>query len=443
MQSDAEYAAFVKYCTDFFVADSRLWRKDPQGAHKVVVDRGRQIAVMAVCHDEIGHKGLFATRTTVFERFWWPHMLSDIAWFVRTCHLCQQRQTRQVLIPPVVATPAPIFAKVYIDTLHLPMSQKFKYIVQARCSLTQYPEFRMLRTENAESIGNFVFQDLLCRWGGLSEIVTDNGPAFVKAVEYLAKRYTVNHVRISSYNSRANGLVERMHFVVRQSLFKVANGDASRWSQATHSVFWAERITVRKRMGCSPYFAITGCHPVIPLDVVEATYLQPPPTSILSTTDLIARRAIALQKRPEQVAKLHSRVFAARKEAAICFERIHSRTIKDHGFKKGDLVLMRNTAIEKSLNRKMRPRYLGPLVVVLRNRGGAYVLCELDGSVLHRPIAAFRLIPYLARKTLKIPAELLDVDAHRLRELQETSDVDGDEDELPHLNSDVEDENPE
>jgi hypothetical protein len=32
---------------------------------------------------------------------------------------------------------------------------------------------------------------------------------------------------------------------------------------AAYSVFWAERITVRKRMGCSPYFAATGTHLLI------------------------------------------------------------------------------------------------------------------------------------------------------------------------------------
>jgi hypothetical protein len=57
---------------------------------------------------------------------------------------------------------------------------------------------------------------------------------------------------------------------------------------------------------------------------------------------------------------------------------------------------MRNTQVKKALNRKMHPRYLGPLIVVARNFGGAYVLCELDSAVLHRPITAFRILPYLA-----------------------------------------------
>lgn len=58
---------------------------------------------------------------------------------------------------------------------------------------------------------------------------------------------------------------------------------------------------------------------------------------------------------------------------------------------------MHNTAIEKSLNRKMRPRYLGPLVIISRNRGGAYILAELNGAVFDQPVAQFRVIPYKAQ----------------------------------------------
>ena len=41
--------------------------------------------------------------------------------------------------------------------------------------------------------------------------MTDNGTAYVAALEWLAKRYGIRHIRISAYNSRANGIVERQH----------------------------------------------------------------------------------------------------------------------------------------------------------------------------------------------------------------------------------------
>jgi hypothetical protein len=270
--SDSEYATFLRYCMEFFLDSDILWRKDRQGAHKLVAPQDRRFEIMRSAHDDVGHKGFHATRAMIAQRFWWPHMHPDIVWFVHTCYLCQIRQTRQILIPPTVATPAPLFAKIYVDTMHMTPSGSFKFIVQGRCSLTQYPEFRMLRAETAKTLGDWVFEDIICRWGSLREIVTDNGAAFVKALDYLCKRYQINHIRISGYNSRANGLVERPHFDVRQSLYKAANGDSKRWSLSAHSVFWAERVTVRRRMGCSPYFAATGSHPIIPLDISEATY---------------------------------------------------------------------------------------------------------------------------------------------------------------------------
>ena len=100
---------------------------------------------------------------------------------------------------------------------------------------------------------------------------------------------------------------------------------------------------------------------------------------------------------------------------------------------------MRNTAIEKALNRKMRARYLGPLIVISRNKGGAYIVYELNASVLDRPISAFRVIPYFARTALNIPPldDLIDISEARLAQMKETTtpnpeeDLDDDEDLLP------------
>jgi len=123
---------------------------------------------------------------------------------------------------------------------------------------------------------------------------------------------------------------------------------------------------------------------------------------------------------------------AARVQAAVRFEREHSATIRDFDFRAGDLILVRNTAIEKSLNRKMRARYLGPLVVVSRNKGGAYIICELNGSVFDRPVAAFRVIPYFARTKIAIPdlSDFLDISTERLRDMERAqSNGDDDDDE--------------
>jgi hypothetical protein len=83
----------------------------------------------------------------------------------------------------------------------------------------------MLRAETARTLGDWIYEDILCRWGSLHEIVTDNGPAFLKVMEYLSKRYHLNHIWISGYNLRANGTVECSHFDVCPSLFKVINSD--------------------------------------------------------------------------------------------------------------------------------------------------------------------------------------------------------------------------
>ena len=135
-------------------------------------------------------------------------MPANIAWFIKTCHICQLCQTCNILIPPVIVTPAPLFAKMYMDTMHLPKLGGFKYLVQGRCSLTHFPKYHSLCTETGKTIGNWIFKDILCRWGMLCKIITDNSPAFIKVLRYLAKHYHIRHICISGYNSHANGIAE-------------------------------------------------------------------------------------------------------------------------------------------------------------------------------------------------------------------------------------------
>ncbi|KNZ73296.1 hypothetical protein J132_07837, partial [Termitomyces sp. J132] len=141
--------------------------------------------------------------------------------------------------------------------------------------------------------------------------------------------------------------------------------------------------------GCSSYYMTTGTHLFLPADIVEVTYLQPLPNLLLSTTDLIVHQAIDLQCHQEDLNHLHSKILSTCCLAAIHFKAEHAATIYDYNFRASDLILMRNTRIKVTHNKKMKPCYLGLLVVISHNHGSTYILCKLDGSVLHCPVAAF------------------------------------------------------
>jgi hypothetical protein len=85
----------------------------------------------------------------------------------------------------------------------------------------------------------------------------------------------------------------------------------------------------------------------------------------------------------------------------------------------------------------MKPQYLGPLIVVSQNRGGVYIVAELDGSVFNHPVAAFRLIPYFPRTAIPIPTGILDSDSQRIHELEDSDFADNLDMIADELQSDI------
>ena len=415
---------FLKLADKFLLGkNGKLYRKDPGGKHRLYVEKDDRMWMMKAGHDSLGHRGAFATRSLLEERFWWPDLEADVQWYVKTCHKCQSRITRyQKRAPEVTYTPA-LFEICHADTMHMPKPcGHYNLIVHARDSLSSWPELRAVTNQNANVCAEFLFEDVICRWGLCKEIVTDNAALWTKAVEVLRHRYGIRAITISPYNSQANGKVERYHLDLREALAKATGDNLSQWRFFVPHVAWSERITVRKKFGCSPYFMVTGSHPIIPLDVLEATWLVELPDRTLSTEELIGYRAQALFKHQAHLLAMRERVTEEKRKRVLQYEKDHLNRITTRKFKPGDLVLMRNTRVEDTLGRKMWPRYLGPLIVIKQHKkSGAYILAEMDGATLHQPVAEFRIIPYHARKSIQLPDDihdLIDISESRLAELE-------------------------
>lgn len=386
-----------------------MYRKtlDEGMAHRLVVDKDFRMYMMRASHDGLGHRGIFATRSNLAQRYWWPGLESDVEWYVHSCHMCQTRQTTLLKIPPVVTHTPGLFHTVHIDVMVMgATSNKCGLAVDARCSLSSWVEGRPLVKDNAAQLGMFLFEDIICRWGCPQKFVTDNAPQFKAAVEWLKEKYGIPNIQVSPYNSQGNGKIENGHFSLRQALYKATGGNPAKWFWFFNLVLWSDRITIRKGIGCSPYFMVTGAHPILPLDVEEATWLVEVPGRILTDSELIGFRAQALAKHVQHVEAMKARVDHNKRISVRKYERYNENNIKNFDFQPGSLVLVRHTGVEKSLNAKMQPRYLGPMVVIRRTKGGAYLVAEMNGAMFQDRIAAFRVIPYEARHAIQIPANI-------------------------------------
>lgn len=271
----------------------------------------------------------------------------------------------------------------------MPHAAGFRYIVQARCSLTAWPEWRALQVETSRTLATFIFEDILCRWGAVEEIVTDNSTAFVAALDTLADRYGIQHIHISAYNSHTNGIVERQHCTIRESLVKACEGNIAKWPTLAPHAFWADRITTRKATRHSPFYMAHSVEPILPFDITLATFLVPNIAKLLSTSELLTTRTRQLQKRDEDLAAIHANMLKSRFESVRQFERAHEKSLHDFDFKPGALVLVCNSSIETDLRCKSKPHYLGPMVIVCRTPN------------------AFRLIPYHVHSRSSIPVTQL------------------------------------
>ena len=84
----------------------------------------------------------------------------------------------------------------------------------------------------------------------------------------------------------------------------------------------------------------------------------------MPTSELIALRIRQLYRKHKDVDQASQALIRTRLKSKEEFEERYKSRLTRTEYKEGDLVLLRNSKIEKSMDRKTRPRYLGPFQVV-------------------------------------------------------------------------------
>ena len=301
----------------------------------------------------------------------------------------------------------------------MPNWKGYNGIVAAKDDLTGISEAKAIKDKTSHTLAAFLME-LICRYGIMGQVTTDNGPEVRDAFALLVKKMGIPHITITPYNKHTNGKVERGHYTLREAIVRSCprdeDGNIIDWVSRLPLALLADRVTVSSVTGFLPFYLLHGVDPVLPFDLMEATLLVDGFKPDMTTEDLLALRIRQLEKREADMEKAKQTLIKAKLYSKQKFIERYRKRLPAGDCNPGDLVLVQDTSRESTVRRyKVLPRYFGPFVVIKRTPLGNYILRECNGAKWSDPVAKFRVIRYVGRNNPELyalhsnkPLELLD-----------------------------------
>ena len=269
----------VRRWEDLEVIDRLLYIKvkDPvtnSNVPRLVAPEGVRTRIMKSLHDgrTSGHLGRRRTIERVKQHVYWPGMAEDIASWVRQCDLCARRKpgpgkAKYPMGHKNVGLP---FERVAIDIMGpLPQSHDgYSYIMVVECYYSKWVEAYSLADHTAQTVGDQLLCQWICRFGVPTTIHTDQGPEFESRLfHHLCQELGSLKTRTTPYHPQSDGMVERQNRTIQQMLACYVNDCYDDWSDHLDYVMMAYRSSLHESTGCTPNRVIFGREVNLPLTV--------------------------------------------------------------------------------------------------------------------------------------------------------------------------------
>jgi transposase InsO family protein len=331
-----------------------------------------------------GHFGRDAIYKKLFTNgFWWPAMRHSIQQRISKCIPCMKHTiVKKGFHPATPVTALFPLDHVQIDTaVDLPKSPDgYTAVLVIRDVCTGYVILRALRDTKASSIAHALWE-VFNLFGFPKVIQSDNGPEYVnRIISRMMVLSSIDHRRITPYNPRADGKVEKTIGTIKDIIKKHLVGVKHHWPIF---VPWAQSCINNKistSTGSTPFALMFGrqFHPYrdyssdAPLDVMDTTLWSKHQSDMMHIVYPAIAERVAIQN-GKLVARLDKRHRA-------------------RDFKTGDSVMVLHPDMDKNkIHNKFQPRYLGPFKIHSVSRSGAYTLHNYDGEPFPRLVRPHHL----------------------------------------------------
>ena len=177
--------------------------------------------VFACVHGN-SHAGGKATLREVSRRFVWRGMGADVLRLARCCQACLASKVSKHIHAPLVQRPVPQewFSSLHVDLVGpLPVSEGFSYLFTVIDRTTRWVEAIPLQDITAASCASALIRNWICRFGDPTDITSDQERQFTSALwSELHCLLGITSLRTTSYHPQANGMIERLHRVIKERL---------------------------------------------------------------------------------------------------------------------------------------------------------------------------------------------------------------------------------
>ena len=293
-QQQDEELILVKSCIRSN-ADEKVWRKITNGTRwfreradmfildnvllhsktRFVVPHQLKNRIMQLHHDSpfAGHRAAETTFQSVSLRYYWNFMLSEIKAYCRSCEACQKYNysvlhNRAPMKSIVVSRRNQIWVLDYMG-LFKTSRHGNKYIILGVDAQDKWLEGAATPTFDTTVTAVFSFNNIICRYGMIEQILTDQGVSFENALfKELCSLCGTDKLHSSTYHAMGHGLIERVNRVVKPNLAKFVDDKEDDWNLYLQMAISSYNNSHHSSIGMSPYEARFGVRPTLVADVI-------------------------------------------------------------------------------------------------------------------------------------------------------------------------------
>ena len=221
----------------------------------------------------LGHPGIERTRQMVRDKFVWPSLRADVSRWARNCLHCQRAKVGRNTIPPIheFAVPSKRFSHIHADITVMPESAGHRYLLTMIDRFSRWPTAVPLKDITTETVVNAFAHGWISSFGIPQIITTDRGSQFMSAVwTQLLETWGIQHNTTTAYHPEANGMVERLHRRLKESLMAICGENRHDWFWKLPMTLLSLRTTLKPDIGASPADLVYGEGLAVPGDLLPS-----------------------------------------------------------------------------------------------------------------------------------------------------------------------------